>query len=75
MSGWAAELIGDEPRCAFVDAVNRVICASCEHEAQIRKDHDTSSHTVHVVRDYRDSEPRSMARVVLRSNELSEARR
>ncbi|WP_175709332.1 hypothetical protein [Burkholderia ambifaria] len=52
MSGWAAELIGDEPWCAFADAVNRVICASCEHEAQIRKGHDMSSHTVHVVRDY-----------------------
>ncbi|BEU25690.1 hypothetical protein PBP221_58300 [Paraburkholderia sp. 22B1P] len=35
MSGWAAELIGDGPRCEFVDAVNRVVGDAREHVAQI----------------------------------------
>lgn len=35
MSGWAAELIGDGPRCEFVDAVNRMVGDAREHVAQI----------------------------------------
>lgn len=36
MSGWTAELIGDDPRCEFVNAIDRMVSDACEHVAQIR---------------------------------------